>query len=48
MTLLHHYTKLTFTSVGQDREINWVSSKTLGVLGRAELFEPIHDLLHIR
>src|SRR5215475_2878709 len=32
--------------VGKDREINAVFSRTLGVLGHAELFEPVGNLLH--
>jgi hypothetical protein len=32
--------------VTQDREVNIVISKALDVLGHAELFEPLRDLLH--
>jgi hypothetical protein len=32
--------------VGENRQINAVFSKTLGVLGHAELFEPVRNLLH--
>ena len=32
--------------VGKNREINAVFSKTLGVLGHAEFFEPVGNLLH--
>src|SRR6516164_6055317 len=32
--------------VWQDREIDIVLCKALGVLGQAELFEPVRDLLH--
>ena len=32
--------------VGKDREINAVLSKALGVLGHAEFFEPVRNLLH--
>ena len=32
--------------VGENREINAVFSKTLGVLGHAKLFEPIRNPLH--
>ena len=32
--------------VTQDREIDIVFGKALGVLGHAELFEPVHDLMH--
>jgi hypothetical protein len=32
--------------VTQDREINIVLGKALGILGQAELFEPVRDLLH--
>ena len=41
--------KLFQVLIGQfakDREINAVFSKTLGVLGHAELFEPVGNLLH--
>jgi hypothetical protein len=34
--------------VGKDREINAVFGKTLCVLGHAEFFEPISNLLHRR
>jgi hypothetical protein len=30
----------------KDRYIDLVLSKTLGVLGHAELFEPVRNLLH--
>jgi hypothetical protein len=32
--------------VTQDREIDVVLGKALRVLGQAELFEPLRDLLH--
>jgi len=32
--------------VAKDREINPVFSKTLGVFGHAEFFEPVRNLLH--
>ena len=32
--------------VAKDREINAIFSKTIRVLGQAELFEPVGDLLH--
>ena len=32
--------------VAEDREIDIVLGKALGVLGHAELFEPVRDLLH--
>jgi hypothetical protein len=32
--------------IGQDRKVNIVLSKALGVLGHAELFEPVGNLLH--
>ena len=32
--------------VGKDREINAIFGKTLRILGHAELFEPIRNLLH--
>ena len=32
--------------VGKDREINAVLGKALRVLGHAELFEPVRNLLH--
>jgi hypothetical protein len=32
--------------MGQRRDLNPVFSKTLGVLGHAELFEPVGNLLH--
>jgi hypothetical protein len=32
--------------VGKDGEINSILGKALGVLGHAELLEPISDLLH--
>jgi hypothetical protein len=34
--------------MAENREIDIVISKTLGVLGHAELFEPISNLLHRR
>ena len=34
--------------VSKDREINAVLCKTLRVLGHAELFEPVSNLLHWR
>jgi hypothetical protein len=34
--------------VGKDRKINTVFGKTLGVLGHAELLEPVGNLLHRR
>ena len=32
--------------IRQDREIDIVINKVLGILGHAELFEPVRDLLH--
>ena len=32
--------------IGENAEVNPILSKALGVLGQAELFEPICDLLH--
>ena len=32
--------------VAKDRDINAVLGKTLRVLGHAELFEPVRNLLH--
>ena len=34
--------------VGKDRKINTIFNKTLHVLGHAEIFEPIGNLLHRR
>ena len=38
--------KVLIGQVGKDREINAVFGKALRVLGHAELFEPIRNLLH--
>jgi hypothetical protein len=32
--------------MGEGRKINPVVDKTLGILGHAELFEPVRNLLH--
>jgi len=38
--------KMLIGQVGENREINAVFSKTIRVLGHAELFEPVRNLLH--
>ena len=41
-----HFLQVLISQVGKNREINAVFSKTLSVLGHAEHFEPVCDLLH--
>ena len=38
--------KVLIGQVAEDRDINSVLGKTLGVLGHAEVFEPVRNLLH--
>ena len=38
--------QVVISQVREDREINSIFGKTLGVLGHAELFEPFCNLLH--
>jgi hypothetical protein len=38
--------QVLISQVAEDREINAVFSKALRILGHAELFEPVGNLLH--
>ena len=38
--------EILLRQIADDREVNGVVGEALGVLGQAELFEPVHDLLH--
>ena len=40
--------EILIRQVGKNVDINVVLGKALGVLGHAELFEPVHNLLHHR
>ena len=40
--------QILIRQIGQDAEIDSVLGKTLGVLGHAEFFEPVCNLLHRR
>ena len=40
--------EVLISQIGKDGKINIVVGKTLRVLGHAELFEPVRDLLHRR
>ena len=38
--------EILLCQIADDREVNGVVGEALGVLGQAELFEPVRDLLH--
>src|SRR5262245_29998043 len=38
--------EILLRQIADDREVNGVVREALGVLGQAELFEPVRDLLH--
>src|SRR5262245_43308916 len=38
--------EILLRQIADDREVNGVVGEALGVLGQAELFEPVRDLLH--
>ena len=38
--------EILLCQIADDREVNGVVGEALGVLGQAELFEPVCDLLH--
>src|SRR5262245_14741103 len=38
--------EILLCQIADDREVNGVGGEALGVLGQAELFEPVRDLLH--
>jgi hypothetical protein len=41
-----HFLQVLIGQIGKNREINTVFGKALRVLGHAEFFEPVRNLLH--